>query len=65
MEINQIGPDEGPQADQAVPIVARPVPIWTIDDGPDPVAIWKKLCVVSACFIILLVFLLILKSFQC
>ena len=65
MEINQIGPGEGPQAGQAVPLVGRQLPVWTIDDGPDPVAIWKRLCVVSACFIVLLVFLLIIKSFHC
>ena len=65
MEINQIVPDEGPQAGQPVPLVGRQLPVWTIDDGPNPVQIWKRLCVVSACFIILLVFLLIIKSLHC
>ena len=65
MENNRVEFDVGPQPGQ-VPLVGREVPVYTIDEaGPDPAQLWKKLCVVLICFIIFLVFMLVLKSFHC
>ena len=65
MEDNRVGFEGGPQPAQ-VPLVGREVPVYTIDEsGPDPTQLWKKLCVVLICFIIFLVFMLVLKSFHC
>ena len=65
MENNRVEFDVGPQPGQA-PLVGREVPVYTIDEaGPDPAQLWKKLCVVLICFIIFLVFMLVLKSFHC
>ena len=65
MENNRVEFDVGPQPGQ-VPLVGREVPVYTIDEaGPDPAQLWKKLCVVLICFIIFLIFMLVLKSFHC
>ena len=65
MENNRVEFDVGPQPGQ-VPLVGREVPVYTINEaGPDPAQLWKKLCVVLICFIIFLVFMLVLKSFHC
>ena len=47
------------------PLIGREVPVFTIDEGPDPVQLWKKLCVVLLGFILFLIFMLVIKSFTC
>ena len=64
MENDPVGPFDDPGAEPVVPI-ERELPVYLIDDGPNPVRLWKKLCIALTCFIIFLVFLLVIKSFQC
>ena len=65
MENNRVEFVEGPVPGQVLPVERREVPVYTIDEGPDTTQLWKKLCVVLICFIIFLVFMLVLKSFHC
>ena len=66
MENNRVEFDVGPQPGQVPFVERREVPVYTIDEaGPDTTQLWKKLCVVLICFIIFLVFVLVLKSFHC
>ena len=65
MENNRVEFVEGPQPGQVPFVERREVPVYTIDEGSDTTQLWKRLCVLLICFIIFLVFLLILKSFHC
>ena len=65
MENNRVKFVEGPLPGQVLPVERREVPVYTIDEGSDTTQLWKRLCVLLICFIIFLVFLLILKSFHC
>ena len=65
MENNRVEFVEGPVPGQVLPVERREVPVYTIDEGSDTTQLWKRLCVLLICFIIFLVFLLILKSFHC
>ena len=53
------------QAPEPVPVIGRELPVYTIDDGPDHVQLWKKLCVVLLGFVLFLIFMLVIKSFHC
>ena len=65
MENNRVEFVEGPVPGQVLPVERREVPVYTIDEGSDTTQLRKRLCVLLICFIIFLVFLLILKSFHC
>ena len=65
MENNRVEFVEGPQPGQVPFVERREVPVYTIDEGSDTTQLWKRLCVLLICFIIFLVFVLILKSFHC
>ena len=65
MENNRVEFVEGPLSGQVLPVERREVPVYTIDEGSDTTQLWKRLCVLLICFIIFLVFVLILKSFHC
>ena len=65
MENNRVEFDVGPQPGQVPFVERREVPVYTIDEGSDTTQLWKRLCVVLICFIIFLVFMLVLKSFHC
>ena len=65
MENNRVEFVEGPLPGQVLPVERREVPVYTIDEGSDTTQLWKRLCVLLICFIIFLVFVLILKSFHC
>ena len=65
MENNRVEFVEGPVPGQVLPVERREVPVYTIDEGSDTTQLWKRLCVLLICFIIFLVFVLILKSFHC
>ena len=65
MENNRVEFVEGPLPGQVLPVERREVPVYTIDEGSDTTQLWKRLCVLLICFIIFLVFVLVLKSFHC
>ena len=64
MENNRaaIGIDQAPEPG---PVIGRELPVSTIDDGPDHVQLWKRLCVVLLGFVLFLIFMLVIKSFHC
>ena len=46
-------------------VVGREVPVYMVNEGPDPAIIWKRLCIVLLIFAAFLIFMLILKNFSC
>ena len=46
-------------------VVKERVPVYTIDEGPNPPLLWKRLSVLLLGFIVFLIFMLVLKSFSC
>ena len=44
--------------DQNIEVQPHRVEVFTIDEGPEPTNIWRKLAVIEGIFIVILVFLL-------
>ena len=50
---------------QARVVQGREIPVWQIDEGPDPASVWKRLSVLLLGCIVFLIFMLVLKTFSC
>ena len=46
-------------------VQGREIPVWQIDEGPDPASVWKRLSVLLLGCIVFLIFMLVLKTFSC
>ena len=65
MEDNRVGFGGDGAQPGPVPLIGRELPVYTIDDGPEPTQLWKRLCVLLLCFVLFLIFMLVIKSFHC
>ena len=50
-----------PMDHNSIEIQPQRVEVFTIDEGPEPGNLWKKLAVIERIFIVILVFLLLLR----
>ena len=55
----------GVAGQEAHVVQGREIPVWQVDEGPDPAVIWKRLSVLLLGCILFVIFMLVLKSFSC